>query len=388
MWWAPVVTMSVCGALLAPGAASAASLVPAAGMLTAGQSIVSPNGEYELTMQSDGNLVEYLTGGRSLWSTQTGGNPGAYAVMQTNGNLTVLDSAGATLWSSNSHASGCSSELAVQDDGDVVIYGPQDQAVWSTGTIATGLADGDVLRAGWSRYSPQENTYLLMQGDGNLVLYSPAGALWDSGTEGNPGAWAVLQSDGNLVVYSASDVALWDTTTNSPGDLAWVQGDGNFVLYTAGDASVLWQAGTGGRTISGSVAPSPPAAGSCPTPVPVVTAPVTTPLPTPPSRRVLAVRVAISWTWDRAMTWLHWVKIGRFPGRTELELSCRGRGCPRHSKVSARGRRGVRHVLASLGGRRYRAGDRLFVTLRASGYLAERAEILFRWGAEPRVRLL
>jgi hypothetical protein len=39
-------------------------------------------------------------------------------------------------------------------------------------------------------------------------------------------------------------------------------------------------------------------------------------------------------------------------------------------------------------GRRYRAGDKLFVTLEAPGYRQERAELAFRWGRKPNVRLL
>jgi hypothetical protein len=41
-----------------------------------------------------------------------------------------------------------------------------------------------------------------------------------------------------------------------------------------------------------------------------------------------------------------------------------------------------------LRGRRYRAGDRLFITLSAPGYRNERAQIRFRWGRKPRVRPL
>ncbi|MER6738870.1 hypothetical protein [Streptomyces puniciscabiei] len=51
-----------------------------------------------LTMQTDGNLVARLkTGsgtGQVVWSTGTGGNPGAYAVMQTDGNIVVYKSTG------------------------------------------------------------------------------------------------------------------------------------------------------------------------------------------------------------------------------------------------------------------------------------------------------
>lgn len=55
---------------------------------------------------------------------------------------------------------------------------------------------------------------LVMQGDGNLVLYtsvmSPATALFNTTTSGNAGAFLRLQDDGNLVVYLGS-TPLWAT---------------------------------------------------------------------------------------------------------------------------------------------------------------------------------
>ena len=45
--------------------------------LTANQSIYSPNGQYQLIMQGDGNLVEYGPGGQVIWDAGTNGNPGA-----------------------------------------------------------------------------------------------------------------------------------------------------------------------------------------------------------------------------------------------------------------------------------------------------------------------
>ena len=47
-------------------------------VLTANQSISSPNGQYQLIMQGDGNLVEYGPGGQAIWDSVTYGNPGAY----------------------------------------------------------------------------------------------------------------------------------------------------------------------------------------------------------------------------------------------------------------------------------------------------------------------
>lgn len=52
--------------------------------------------------------------------------------------------------------------------------------------------------------------YLIMQLDGNLVLYTGNGApVWDTQTYGNPGAWFAAQDDGNLVIRTASNVPIW-----------------------------------------------------------------------------------------------------------------------------------------------------------------------------------
>ena len=40
-------------------------------ILTANQSIYSPNGQYQLIMQGDGNLVEYGPGGQVMWNAGT-----------------------------------------------------------------------------------------------------------------------------------------------------------------------------------------------------------------------------------------------------------------------------------------------------------------------------
>ncbi|RTZ89777.1 MAG: lectin [Deltaproteobacteria bacterium] len=54
---------------------------------------------------------------------------------------------------------------------------------------------------------------LLMQQDGNLVLYHGGKAKWSTGTNGNPGAYFIMQNDGNAVVYSKNNKALWSTNT-------------------------------------------------------------------------------------------------------------------------------------------------------------------------------
>jgi hypothetical protein len=50
-----------------------------------------------------------------------------------------------------------------------------------------------------------------MQSDGNAVVYGSGRALWFTRSSGNPGARMVMQGDGNLVVYSTAGRALWQS---------------------------------------------------------------------------------------------------------------------------------------------------------------------------------
>jgi hypothetical protein len=88
---------------------------------------------------------------------------------------------------------------------------------------ADTLAAGGVLRANQSEWSSNGSYRLIMQGDGNLVLYGPSGALWASSTSG-AGNWAVMQGDGNLVVYNSASHPLWATGTGWAGSVLVVSG--------------------------------------------------------------------------------------------------------------------------------------------------------------------
>jgi len=85
--------------------------------------------------------------------------------------------------------------LLLQTDGDLVLY--QDATpLWSAGT------------------SGQRSAEVIMQGDGNFVVYEGAGRpLWASDTPDHPGAHIAIQDDGNLLVYDVLGVALWASDT-------------------------------------------------------------------------------------------------------------------------------------------------------------------------------
>ncbi|KAA2241439.1 hypothetical protein F0L74_16190 [Chitinophaga agrisoli] len=87
--------------------------------------------------------------------------------------------------------------LILQGDGNLVLYRVKDHvARWATAT------DG------------QQVDIAEMQGDGNFVMYGPGHSyVWDSATDQRPGAFLVLQDDGNLVIYDGNGAPLWSSDT-------------------------------------------------------------------------------------------------------------------------------------------------------------------------------
>jgi hypothetical protein len=131
---------------------------------------------------------------------------------------------------------------AVQADVDVFSITPP--------TWRTSLGVGGVLAAGESLKSPDGRTALVLQTDGNLVVYGPnSSVLWNAGTQGRGGTYLVLQGDGNLVLYTAANGVVWHNGAYGLGGTHLeMQDDGNLVLYTPTNG-VVW------HTNSNTVAP-------------------------------------------------------------------------------------------------------------------------------------
>ncbi len=103
------------------------------GSLRTGQSLVSANGLYTLTLQPDGNLVLYYQQ-TLLWASDTVGTGANHLRMGRDGNLVLSGSGSAMVWSSNTSGKGAAN-LVLQDDGNLVIYTLRKKTpVWSTRT--------------------------------------------------------------------------------------------------------------------------------------------------------------------------------------------------------------------------------------------------------------
>ncbi len=100
--------------------------------LNRGEYLISNNGEYELVLQEDGNLVLYRktsAGMQWLWDNHaSAGKAVNECVMQADGNFVVYGYSG-FIWGSMTQGHP-GAYLVVQDDGNVVIYDGS-RAIWS-----------------------------------------------------------------------------------------------------------------------------------------------------------------------------------------------------------------------------------------------------------------
>ncbi|MBV9594782.1 MAG: hypothetical protein JO147_13425, partial [Actinobacteria bacterium] len=251
--------LSALVAISAGAAASPVTNVLASGStLTSGQSLESPNGNFSLAVQGDGNVVLYDALLRPIWATGTGGKGVGALSMQADGNA-VLYHAGAALWATGT-AGNAGARLILQDDGNLVLYTAGGAALWaSRSTLAAGstgnpnfsipsrpqptgatMTAGQQLSPGQSMKSANGNFSLVMQADGNVVLYDAVGRpQWSSGTL-HGSSYLSLQADGSLALF-------WRTGNQRIGSgsaaTLTLQNDGNLVL-TAITGAALWASGT------------------------------------------------------------------------------------------------------------------------------------------------
>ncbi|MFV0493916.1 LysM peptidoglycan-binding domain-containing protein [Mycobacterium sp.] len=158
--------------------------------LVRGESLVSNNGAYSLTLQDDGNLV-LACWGKPLWSTATNGQDVVRAEVQKDGNF-VLYTADKPVWHTDTKGKK-NVRLVLQDDRNLVLYAAGGPA-WSTKTETDGPpppnpnADGDAKTGAGSVDSavsgdpsePAAQTYTVVSGD---TLFAIAERFYGDGNK-------------------------------------------------------------------------------------------------------------------------------------------------------------------------------------------------------------
>ena len=210
--------------------------------LAPGASLVSPGGQYRLTMEHSGDLDLAVLGGRSIWASHTSGHPGSSLTMRANGDLVVASSNGRVLWQSGT-AGHADARFEVRADGDLAVA-TAGSTLWSSLTTQSTLTPGERLEPGWYLESPNMACRLIMQPSGNLTLYSTRRQpLWQSATGDAPGTSAVLQRDGSFDLFSKTWQRIFTLgTAGNPGAVLTLARLSQVVVRSR-SGSTLWSSG-------------------------------------------------------------------------------------------------------------------------------------------------
>lgn len=205
-------------------------------IVPSGQYLYSPQKKSVLRLNINGNLELYVNSALA-WESRTAGSKATKLINQPDGNLVLYTSNNVAVWSTSTSGGGAS-RLILEGDGDLVLYSGS-TPIWSSGTGSLKeetigshfFTVGGAILPGQSINSPDGRYRLVLQGDGNLVLYSPIRAIWSTSTFGQMDKLR-LQKDGNLVLYDLSNRPVWSSTSfGSSAKKLELQQDANLVLY-------------------------------------------------------------------------------------------------------------------------------------------------------------
>ena len=164
------------------------------------------------------------------------------------------DRVGQTLWVGTAAVITLGDKLYIVQGGVLHRVDPKDGTyqrlggTWPGGSIASTLPKRELdknerLLPGYKLMSGNNQYFLSLQTDGNLVLYKVGGsAIWASNTMGKSSSYAVMQTDGNFVIYGPTG-AIWATNTDGHADAHLKVGDdGDLVLFQG--TNDIWGTGT------------------------------------------------------------------------------------------------------------------------------------------------
>ena len=200
------------------------------------------SGAVYAVMQNDGNFTLCNAAGQSVWSTGTGGNSGAYLNLGYNGALSINASNGTVLKSLYSGMAGTlgGNEATLQPNQELTISTTNSQSVNQLIPISSSTT-GQITSGDFSADGYQDTASFVKLSGNSYVGTPPLNPVWLTFQPGNPG---------NLYYFNAypwdNQYITWQSNTYD-GVLATMQSDGNFVLFNASGQAV-WSSNTGGNT--------------------------------------------------------------------------------------------------------------------------------------------
>jgi hypothetical protein len=212
--------------------------------LFVGERLLSEDGRFSLTLQTDGNLVLHNPLKQTLWESGMANRPTWDFALQADGNLVMYDVIGNPIYDAGTKGKN-GTQFILQSDGNAVLYDGNGNSIWDTQTNQVlnqskptqpdrllpgqGLLPGDSIQSA-------NGTKLSLTSDGNLVLADTGNtASWNSSTGSHQAdiCGAILQIDGNFVIYDIKRKPLWASNTQKNLASYLVVEDRRFVIYNS-----------------------------------------------------------------------------------------------------------------------------------------------------------
>lgn len=202
-------------------------------LLAPGGTLTSPNGTYQLTLRTDGNLVLYRKHASGalwpLWESGTSASRANACVLQSDGILTLLDPDARVAWTPaipGDPQPRPGSRLVIQDDGDLVLYDSNSKPLWRTQTRA--------LVVHWKTLipiDPQVTSFIAIQFEAMEQLFLEGRVNLVKGTTED------LSPDPALAALAILDVGSCDSAATPGQRLVFAErnhvGAGDLVIYVA-----------------------------------------------------------------------------------------------------------------------------------------------------------
>lgn len=135
--WSVLAAFALIASILvvtAPPAAAWPAKITIGGELNTNERLVSPNGQYNLLMQENGNLVLRNVSGTIIWHPEMDGSGSVKAEITDAGNVVLRQADGDVMWASGTTRwAGSATTLEVTNSGNVLLSNASGDHLWRVG---------------------------------------------------------------------------------------------------------------------------------------------------------------------------------------------------------------------------------------------------------------